>query len=270
MTDRDDTTKPELTKSLELDIDLAGAKQLVPVSISKEDGKLESLAQISKQIARMREPRLIANEMLDSLKIIYPEMPDKKVLNSYRELRTKLFQFNKTGNFVVMVSSIVPFAESSNITINIGSAFAFDSTKTALLVDCNLSAPKLNKLFNIDTEVGLTSFLEDDKISIDKIIFPTGVHRLRLIPVGHRREMSTEYFSSIRMRHFLQAVKKRYPDRFILIDSPSIGESADAKIIADLCDFIVLIVPYASVTEAKLLNTIDSIDKSKIAGIVFN
>ena len=46
--------------------------------------------------------------------------------------------------------------------------------------------------------------------------------------------------------------------------------SADASILADLCDYLVLVVPYGAVTPGQLDSLIDEIDETKLAGIVLN
>lgn len=257
-----------------LDFDLAGTTALVRLDNTKGENtthlSLADIAAASKQIIKMKEPKELAAPVLDELKIIYPDMKNKSIANVYRDLRTKLLHISKGKNFILLVTSVAESGGATHIAMNLASSFSFDSTKTSLLVDCNLSNPKLHELMHVNVELGLTDYVENDSVSLSEIIYPTGVHRLRLIPVGKRRESATEYFTSLRMRILIEALKKRYPDRFIFIDSPSIGGFADAKILADLCDFVVLVVPYGKITESKLRDAISSIDARKIAGIVLN
>lgn len=282
MTSENDQTEPKKNTSKtteDLDFDLAGSQRLVSVSTtssnnsitnSKNNQSLADLVASSKQIARMKEPKSLAVQSYVELKIIHPDMKEKSAVNLYRNLRTKLLQITKNRNFVVLITSVTAGGGATHIALNLASSFSFDSTKTALLLDCNLANPSLDKLLGVKTEFGITDFIENENISISEIIYSTGVHRLRLVPVGNRRESSLDYFTSIRMQILVEAVKRRYPDRFIFIDSPSIGQSADAKILADLCDFIILVVPYAGITESKLQQIIESLDKTKLAGVVFN
>jgi Mrp family chromosome partitioning ATPase len=88
--------------------------------------------------------------------------------------------------------------------------------------------------------------------------------------MGSRREAATEFFTSIRMRLFLDAVKHRYPDRFVFIDSAAIGETADAKILADLADFVVVVVPYGGVTEQQVEKAVAAVAPQKLVGIIMN
>jgi len=65
-------------------------------------------------------------------------------------------------------------------------------------------------------------------------------------------------------------IKERYDNRYIVVDGPSIGTSADARILSEICDYTVLVVPYGGVTTGVLDSIIDEIDERKLAGIVIN
>jgi protein-tyrosine kinase len=107
-------------------------------------------------------------------------------------------------------------------------------------------------------------------MDIASVIYPSGIQRLRVIPTGQRRESSFEFFTSFRMKQFLHAVRKRYPDRFVIIDAPSIEESPDSRILSELTDYTMLVVKRARETEAKIVNAVKSFDESKFIGIVIN
>ena len=154
-----------------------------------------------------------------------------------------------------MVSSVVNNGGASFTAINLAATFAFDSSKTALLVDCNLRYPSLHHAFDMIPELGVTDFLDDPVMDVGSIIYPTGIKRMRFVPAGKRREATAEYFTSYRMKQFLESVHNRYPDRFIILDTPSINESPDAGILAELADYTLIVVPHGKVSEGKVLET---------------
>lgn len=224
-------------------------------------------------IARMKEPRLFTAAQLEQLKIVHPHYRNKKFIDVFRELRTILFSLRRNRNFTMMVTSIVPGGGSSFISLNLASAIAFDESKTSLLIDCNLREPFLHKLLHLarlDNGYGLTDYLEDPSIGIETIVRPSGIGRMRVVPVGERRESSSEYFTSMAMRKFINDVKRRYADRYLILDAPSLGWSADARIISDLCDYILLVVPYGKVTDAQVVSCVQQLDASKLVGVVLN
>ena len=72
------------------------------------------------------------------------------------------------------------------------------------------------------------------------------------------------------MKAFLDVVKRRYPDRHIIIDASSLEESVDAKILSLLCDRVVLCVQYGRVTEGQIRSAVEGLGESKVAGVVIN
>jgi Mrp family chromosome partitioning ATPase len=139
-----------------------------------------------------------------------------------------------------------------------------------VIVDCNLREPSLNTALDIMPEAGLTDFLEDSDYEIGRIIYPTGIPRLRLIPAGTRRETPAEFFTSFRMKQFLQALRRRYPDRFIVLDTAPISESPDARILTELCDYGLLVVPHGKLTPGKIENAAGAFNRDKFVGAVIN
>lgn len=257
----------------------AAGNELVAVSPATASGK--SIAaeapgrelrtpSASKEIARMAEPLKLSAGELEQRKIIAPDMEDTRVANAFRQLRTKLLEKSGGKNCVIMVTSVATGHGSSFISLNLAVAFSFDESKTALLMDCNMQDPAFHELAYPDSFPGLSDFFESGGLRVEEIIHPTGVQRLRLIPAGDHSETGTEHFTSPKMRELLASVKLRYTDRFIIIDAPPIIESADSRILAEQCDFVLLVVPYGKVNESDIQAAAKAITPSKLAGAVFN
>ena len=62
----------------------------------------------------------------------------------------------------------------------------------------------------------------------------------------------------------------RYSDRYIFINAAPVKDSADARILIDLCDYVILLVPYARSTKNSVKDAADAIDKEKLLGVVLN
>ena len=224
----------------------------------------------SKEIARMAEPLKLSAKELELRKIIAPDMEDTRVANAFRQLRTKLLEKSGGRNCVIMATSVAAGHGSSFVSLNLAVAFSFDESKTALLMDCNMEDPAFHELAYPDSFPGLSDFFESGGLRVEEIIHPTGVQRLRLIPAGDRSETGTEHFTSPKMRELLANIKRRYTDRFIIIDAPPILASADSRILAEQCDFVLLVVPYGKVNEADVQSAAKAIAPNKLAGVVFN
>lgn len=245
------------------------SRTLVPFD-RNDHTDLARIAEASRQIATMSEPRTLEKNYLRDGRIIFPEMQDRKTVNAFREIRTKLMQLSQGQNIVIMMTSVTARGGSSLLSLNLAAAFAFDDSKTALLVDCNLRDPRQHELVGVEPELGLTDYLENPEVDAEKIIYPSGIHRLRIIPVGRRRESVVEHFNSLRMKKLIDDIQDRYPDRYVILDAPPVGESVDASIIADLCDLVVIVVEYGKVSESQLKAAVDAVGKDKLAGVILN
>lgn len=242
---------------------------VVPNRFEGRRGKPERI-RASREIAYMAEPRRLTKDDLDERRIIYPESRDRNLVNRFRQLRTQLLEVSEGENFSLVVTGATQGAGSTFVSINLAAAFAFDQSKTALLIDCNLRYPNLHTLLDIMPDAGLTDFIDDPDCDLSRIIYPTGIPRLRLIPAGSRRESPSEFFTSWRMEEFIHLVRQRYPDRFIILDTSSIAESPDARILTELCDFAMVVVPHGRVTNSQIENAVGGIDPNKFVGAVLN
>lgn len=242
---------------------------LVPSSLELGPGAVDKYL-ISKQIVRMQEPRRLTPDDLDERRIIYPESPNRVLVNKFRDLRTKLLELSGGNNFTLVVSGASEAAGCSFVALNLAAAFSFDQAKTALIIDCNLRDPSLHSRLDVLPESGLTDYLEDSDYEIGRILYPTGIPRLRLIPAGSRRETPAEFFTSFRMKQFLQAIRRRYPDRFVVLDTAPISGSPDARILTELCDFGMLVVPHGKITPTAVEQAATAFDPDKFVGAVIN
>ncbi len=232
---------------------------------------IEQRLESAREISRMHEGEIKTAEQLSSRKIIHPGMADREALNAFRGLRAKLFSMNQGEGFVIMISPVAPDSGGSFIASNLAAAIALDDTKTALLVDCNIRNPCQHDLLDVSCEYGLTDYIERSQdMSVERLIYPTGIPRLRLVPAGQQHESVSDYFTSVHMEAFLEEVRSRYRERFVLIDAPSVAESPDAKVLADLSDTVILCVGYAKSTRRQIAEVAAEIGRDKLAGVVFS
>ena len=222
------------------------------------------------RIGDMEQPALLSNKELADLDIIYPGMTHRQLLNAFRDIRTRLLHKRVGGNFILMVSSLDEESKESNyVGLNLAASIALDENKTALYLNCNLDTPHGEQLLKSKPEIGLTDYLADDSLEASEIIYPSGVPRLRVIPVGNPKDTAEEQFASQRMKDLLESLRNRYDDRYIIIDVPPVGQSVVARIVSQLVDFAVLVVPFGKVTESQILSGVDAVSEQRFAGLVF-
>jgi Mrp family chromosome partitioning ATPase len=222
------------------------------------------------KIKNIPMPTLWTQDEFYEKKVVFTGMRQRQLLNAYREVRIKLLKKSQTDNMVVLVSSVTGSGSSNDFSFNLAATFALDPHKTALFVDCNPYSPSAENYITTPVEFGLTQYLTNENIQIDKIIYPTGVERLRVIPSGSASESAAEIFNSTRMQRFVAEIKERYPDRFIVLDVPSVQQSTEARILSRYCDHALLLVPFGKAVTDEVLAAVDAVGKEKFAGVVFN
>ncbi len=224
-------------------------------------------------IANMEEAKLFSDRQLDMLGIVHPRSKNRDMVDAMRQLRTKLYSLNPEKNFSVLVSSVVPEGGGSFVSLNLAATIAFDKARTSMLVEANLHTPILHKLMKLigrEDARGLLEYLERPELGIEHIVSPSGIPRMRCIPIGSHNEISAEHFTSARYKQLMLDIKERYDNRFVIVDGPAMTTSADARILSEICDYTVLVVPYGGVTPGVLDSVIDEIDERRLAGIVIN
>ena len=225
----------------------------------------------SRSLALMDEPTALTPRELEERRVIHRNDSVREQADAFRELRTRLLALGGERNFVTLVAPVSNGCGGSFVARNLATAFAFDDAKSALLVDCDALHPSQHTALGVDaSHGGLMDYLGDSDTDLGRIIYRTGVPRLRLIPSGRQRETTGEAFSAFRMRAMVDSLRSRYPDRYLILDSPSVLGSPDARILSELADLVVLVAGYGKVTPEKLEKAVGSFPADKVAGVVFN
>jgi protein-tyrosine kinase len=234
-------------------------------------GSLANRHSASRSIAQMVESRALTRRQMEDRRLIHRDTGSRRAADAFREIRTRLLSLGGGQNFVTLVVSVSPGSGSSFVARNLAAAFAFDEAKTALLIDCNLRYPSQHEAFGVEpTDGGLIDYLDQPARGVPRILYHTGIPRVRLIPAGHLRELGAEYFSSLRMRALIESLRSRYPDRYLFLDGPAVKGSPDARILSDLADFVVVVAGYGHDTAAGVNQAVSTLDPKKLAGVVFN
>lgn len=192
-------------------------------------------------------------------------------VNAFREMRTRLLAAGAGRSFVTLVCPVSSGSGGSFVCRNLAAAFAFDETKSAVLVDCNLYNPSQHSTMFIEpTRGGLVDYLCDPSSESSEIAYDTGVPRLRLIPTGSLDKRGGEFFTSPRMRLLLDALRNRSPSPYVFMDGPPVRGAPDSQILADHADLVVLVAGYGRDTPAAIQRAAAQFDPNKFAGVVLN
>jgi len=189
----------------------------------------------------------------------------------FKILRTNIL-FPKTGEAprTIMVTSALPGDGKSFVAANLAASIAQGIEDYVLILDCDLRRGCIHQRFGFDDNVpGLSDYLSGAQ-PLESLLKKTAVDKLAILPCGPSPPNPSELLSSITMKKLMVEVKSRYPDRYIVVDSPPPQLTAETTALANYVDGILLVVKYAATPKAMIEDLLEQLGREKILGVVMN
>ena len=198
---------------------------------------------------------------------MFPDAPEAEY---YKVLRTNIRQRTRAHNWnTIMITSVQPGEGKTLTAVNLAIAFAKEYDQTVLLVDCDMKRQNVHQYLSFSSDKGIVDYLVEDCPLKDLIIWP-GIEKLTLISGGKTIANSAELLGSPRMKAFVQEIKCRYDDRYIIFDVPPVLGLADAIAFAPLVDCILMVVEEGRTSIKDVNKALEMIPKEKFLGFVLN
>ncbi|WP_071189225.1 polysaccharide biosynthesis tyrosine autokinase [Trichormus sp. NMC-1] len=167
----------------------------------------------------------------------------------------------------LMLTSAVPGEGKTTLALGLG-ASAAHMHQRVLVIDANLRSPSLHKILEISNDWGLSLLLVDDiKTQAHNYIQP--IHpSVDILTAGPTPEDVVNLLSSGRMKELIESFEQIYD--LVLIDAPSVLDSIDARIIASVCNGIVIVGRIGQLTPQELMQATEILSQLNLIGIVAN
>lgn len=201
--------------------------------------------------------------------VMHPKSP---ISEQFRTLRTNInfMAIDHTIKTLALTSANVSEGKST-VTDNLAIVWA-QTGQRVLLVDADLRRSTLYRTFNLDNRKGLTTILTSHAHSIDlnKIIQPSGIDNLSLLPSGPTPPNPAELLNSQRMKEFLKAARERYD--MVIVDVPPMLEVTDTQVISHYLDAVVLVVKQGQTQKMGAKRTVELLKMAhaNLLGYVMN
>jgi capsular exopolysaccharide synthesis family protein len=186
----------------------------------------------------------------------------------FRTLRSRLYQLRSSQTLrTVLITSSVAAEGKTFVTSNLAQAIVRQPDRRALIIDADLRRARLHVPLGAPSAPGLTDYLrgEADEMSIIQH-GPEG--NLCLIPGGNEITNPSELLSNGRLKKLLDRLAPIFD--WVLLDSPPCIPVADASILADLCDGVILVVKAASTPSEIAQRACQELSGRNVVGIVLN
>ncbi len=191
------------------------------------------------------------------------------IAEQFRTLRTNInFHLNGISerNKVLLITSSMSGEGKTFVAINLAIALALTG-KRVLLIDFDIRKSDLSKNFNISEHVpGVSNFLNSNTSKLVDIVTPVDGHdNLFLLSSGLRTDNPSETLMKPRLNNLLNEAKDNFD--YIILDTPPIGQVADAQLVASYADLTLYVVRHYY-TLKEHLNIVEEIfQKNKMEDI---
>ena len=189
---------------------------------------------------------------------------------AYKILRTQVLQRMMTNGWnTLALTSTLPNQGKSLTSINLAISVAREIHHTVLLVDLDMRFPSIHTYFNYEPAIGVEDYLLNNA-SLNDIMINPGIPRLVVLPCRRPVSNSSELLASPKMADLVEALKTRYPSRFVLFDLPPILAGDDVLAFTPHVDSVLLVVEDNATRKEDLKQALDLLHKVDVLGTVLN
>lgn len=143
---------------------------------------------------------------------------------------------------LVVVTSTRPGEGKTFCAINLALSLAFEEEMEVLLVDADLSRPKIRSHFGIPECAGLTDRIQDTTLSVTSLCWRARQAPLTLLPEGRADGRPIDLFSAAEAQRLFAELSSRRSGRIVIVDAPPVLATEEASVIAREADEVLFVV----------------------------
>ena len=171
---------------------------------------------------------------------------------------------------VIVMTSALPGDGKTFTSINLALSLAHERDVSVVLVDADIPKPHVSRIFGVDAEPGLTDALASVDLDIESLVLPTDVGNLSVLPAGRGADNATELLASARMGAVLTRLLSRHPRRIVLLDSPPLMVSSEARSLVAIAGQLVMVVRSGRTPRKAVLDALAEIGGERSVSLVLN
>lgn len=191
------------------------------------------------------------------------------VSEAYRGIRTRiLFSTTESQPKIILMVSAMEGEGKTISSANLAVIMARTGSRV-LLIDCDMRKPRMNTIFGVEREKGVSNVLVGD-CSISDAVRKTDIENLYLMPCGQIPPNPSELLGSKAMLEMLATLGKDY-DR-IVIDSPPVIAVTDAVVLSQFVDGVVVVLQANNTERINVQRAIELMKSvnAHIFGVILN
>lgn len=186
--------------------------------------------------------------------------PRNAVSEQYRKIHANLGLMEvDDATQSIVVSSVNPSEGKTTVAINLATLYAQNEVKT-VLIDLDLRKPRLHRGFDVINEKGISDIIVH-KLSLDDVAIPVSKN-LDLITSGTKVAYPADIIQTKALKTLFDTLKTKYQK--IIIDTPPFAAVADARLIAQFIDGVVLVFEANKTNINQIKDTVKELRENRI------
>ncbi len=171
--------------------------------------------------------------------LMVDKFPQSQIAEAFRVIRTNLSYFaSKSKHKVILVTSTMPSEGKTFTAVNIATILT-RAKKKVVLLDLDLHKPKQANAFNLQNDVGVTSYIVG-KATLNQITKDSGIEDLKIILSGPRTPNASELILDENLEKLLNELKEIYD--YVIVDTPPVGLLSDALVLMKQSDVNIFVM----------------------------
>jgi receptor protein-tyrosine kinase/non-specific protein-tyrosine kinase len=207
----------------------------------------------------------VAEEHLVTL--IAPESIESEHYQTLRFAVERMHQRDQAT--VIGVSSSSANDGKTLTTLNLAGSLGRDRASRVLVVDADLRNPSVAKYLGISSGgPGLSAALrQDHSFSLESVTRMHPEHNIAVLPAGEPSPLPFEVFKSLEVDSLFREARRAFD--FVCVDMPALV-FPECRLLNDQLDGLLLVISAHRTQRSDLKRALESLDSSKVMGIVFN
>ena len=194
--------------------------------------------------------------------------PSSHGAEQFRTLRSRLYQLRSNQPLrTLLITSSVPGEGKTFAVANLAQAIVRQPDRRALIIDADLRCARAHTVLGAPSAPGLTDYLRGE--ADEMAVIQHGLEEnLCFIPGGNEVTNPSELLSNGRLKALLERLTPVFD--WVILDSPPCLPVADAGILADLCDGVLLVVRAGSTPSSTVQRACQEMQGRNVVGVVLN
>jgi Mrp family chromosome partitioning ATPase len=189
---------------------------------------------------------------------------------AFKRLRTQiLHKMRERGHTLLGIASPRAGEGKTTVALNLAIHAAREADWTVLLVEADLARPGLCAALGAEPQPGLADYLERG-VALEKLLVDPGFGRCVLLPAGAPLASASEALGSARMQHLAAELKRRYPDRLVMVDLPPLLDSAAGIATLPWIESLLLVVEEGRTGAEDVLRAAQLVGPERMIGTLLN